>query len=238
MGNSRGMTALHVAAAQSNNAKLVEFLLAHPRLDVNCKDGPLGTSVLHMAAAKNHVEVAKLILAEPRFTLANDLCSLEERSALSIAAIKANWEVLNVLVTHPSIDLGVKHKNGATLEEILRDCPDPAQKKKIKKTLKEAMKVRLARQCGLPPRQGSAAAQAGANVVSGNVNDKADSICWFRHADVTKLENNKCAGCRKARYCDERCQKADWGRHGDYCVKMQEKIRKKIEAKKAEQENK
>ena len=41
----------------------------------------------------------------------------------------------------------------------------------------------------------------------------------------------------QARYCDERCQKADWGRHGDYCVKVQEKIRKKMEKKKkAEQE--
>ena len=38
----------------------------------------------------------------------------------------------------------------------------------------------------------------------------------------------------QARYCDERCQKADWGRHGDYCVKVQQKIRKKIEAKKVE----
>ena len=118
--NSRGMTALHVAAAQQNNVKLVELLLAHPRVDVNVKDGPLGTTVLHMAAAKNHAEMAKLILAEPRFRLANDLVSAEERSALSIAAVKANWEVLNVLVGHPSIDLGVKHKNGATLEELLR----------------------------------------------------------------------------------------------------------------------
>ena len=40
----------------------------------------------------------------------------------------------------------------------------------------------------------------------------------------------------QARYCDERCQRADWGRHGDYCVKVQQKIRKKIEEKKAEKE--
>ena len=40
----------------------------------------------------------------------------------------------------------------------------------------------------------------------------------------------------QAHYCDQRCQKADWGRHGDYCAKVQEKIRKKIEAKKAEKE--
>ena len=40
----------------------------------------------------------------------------------------------------------------------------------------------------------------------------------------------------QARYCGERCQRADWGRHGDYCVKMQEKIRKKKEVKKSEKE--
>ena len=33
----------------------------------------------------------------------------------------------------------------------------------------------------------------------GNVNDNADSICWFCHADVTNLANNKCAGCRKVK---------------------------------------
>ena len=34
----------------------------------------------------------------------------------------------------------------------------------------------------------------------GNPNENADSICWFCHVDVTKLENNKCAGCRKVRH--------------------------------------
>ena len=75
-----------------------------------------------MAAAKNHAEIAELILADSRFTSANALVSEEKRSALSIAAVKANWDVLNVLVNHPSIDLGVKHKNGLTLEELSRYC--------------------------------------------------------------------------------------------------------------------
>ena len=32
-----------------------------------------------------------------------------------------------------------------------------------------------------------------------NFNDIADSIsiCWFCHADLSNLENNKCLGCRK-----------------------------------------
>ena len=34
---------------------------------------------------------------------------------------------------------------------------------------------------------------------SANINDNADSICWFCHADVSNLENNKCAGCRKVK---------------------------------------
>ena len=150
----------------------------------------------------------------------------------------------------------------------LRKFPDALQRKKVKKILKEGKKA----------KQNSAAAQASASgraragahasntagahssntdgaQTSGNVDDRANSICWFCHGDVTSLENNKCAGCRKvtqlslcslrilryktifqARYCDERCQKADWGRHGDYCVLVQEKIRKKKEAKKAGQE--
>ena len=36
----------------------------------------------------------------------------------------------------------------------------------------------------------------------------------------------------QARYCDEECRSADWARHGEYCVLMQQKIRKKKEAKK------
>ena len=121
---------------------------------------------------------------------------------------------------------------------------DAKNRKKIQKILKEGRKA----------RKGSAVAQATTHA-SSSVNDNADSICWFCHADVSNLANNKCAGCRKvktplpslhilrhhillfqARYCDERCQGADWERHGGYCVKVQEKIRKKIEAKKVEKE--
>ena len=98
---------------------------------------------------------------------------------------------------------------------------DAVHRKMIGKILKE----------GREARQRSAAAQA-----STQAGDNADSICWFCHIDVSNLENSKCAGCRKvtprpqvksrsyllffkARYCGEACQRADWERHGDYCVK-------------------
>ena len=64
----------------------------------------------------------------------------------------------------------------------LRQNPDAETKKKMENILKEGRKA----------RQDSTAAQA-------SVNDNADSICWFCHADVTNLANNKCAGCRKVR---------------------------------------
>ena len=31
--------------------------------------------------------------------------------------------------------------------------------------------------------------------------DNAKNICWFCHEDVTNLEINKCAGCRKVKPC-------------------------------------
>ena len=74
--------------------------------------------------------------------------------------------------------------------------------KRIKKILKEGRKFRQSNT--LPQASANVASAnvasanvASANVASANVNDRADSICWFCHADVTNLENNKCAGCRK-----------------------------------------
>ena len=117
--DSRGMSTLHVAAAKKNNVKIFELLLAHRRVDVNCKRGPFNTTVLHMAAAKNNAEVVKLILADSRFSSANALAG-RERSALSIAAVKGYWATLKHLVHHPSVDLDLKHKNGKTVDDILR----------------------------------------------------------------------------------------------------------------------
>ena len=43
-----------------------------------------------------------------------------------------------------------------------------------------------------------------------------------------------CALFLQARYCCVECAVADWDRHREYCVVMQEKIKRKMEAKKAE----
>ena len=47
-------------------------------------------------------------------------------------------------------------------------------------------------------------------------------ICWNCHSKEKLL---KCSGCMRARYCGQRCQEADWERHGGYCEARQRKRR-------------
>ena len=112
-----GYTALHMAPNQMSEAKFVELLLAHPRVDVNSKMcDPPGPTVLHIAADQSNAEVVKLILDDPRFTSANASAVTEIEgasyncTAVGVAAVKGNWEILEELVRHPSIDLDVNHK--------------------------------------------------------------------------------------------------------------------------------
>ena len=95
---------------------------------------------------------------------------------------------------------------------------DARQRKKIKKILREGRKERQ--------RSAKAQASSGSNVkedaadtrtsessVAGTTNatssaqpsgsgvtENAENICWKCHADVTNVENSKCAGCRKVTF--------------------------------------
>ena len=113
-----GFTVLHkLVTIPKVNLKLLELFLAHPRVDVNGKCGSHGITILHTAAALcRNVEVVKLILDEPRFTSANEY-NLDGIPALVIAALKINWDVLEVLVHHPSIELD---KYGPCLDNLAR----------------------------------------------------------------------------------------------------------------------
>ena len=101
-----GLSVLHRLVTNSRvNLKLLELFLAHPRVDVNGRYGPLGLTILHLAAVLcRNVDVVKLILAEPRFNSAN-APNGDGIPAVAAAAIKGHWDVLKVLVEHPSIEL-------------------------------------------------------------------------------------------------------------------------------------
>ena len=61
------------------------------------------------------------------------------------------------------------------------------------KVAEEERKAELGKEQGPELTQESALLQPSAHSAS----DKADTICWFCHADVTNLKNNMCVGCRK-----------------------------------------
>ena len=101
----RNASALHLRAAFQDSEGLLELLLSHPRVDVNCKRGNLGSTVLHTAASNNNMESVRRILAEPRFTSHNDLDGDDGTTALGLAASEGHWDSVKELVQHPKVDL-------------------------------------------------------------------------------------------------------------------------------------
>ena len=61
----------------------------------------------------------KLILSQPRFTLANALAEEMKNTAVTYAAFHRKWDVLKELVHHPSIDLETKDVDGLCIDDIL-----------------------------------------------------------------------------------------------------------------------
>ena len=63
---------------------------------------------------------------------------------------------------------------------------------------------------------------------SGSGGGDGGRICWSCHApEVESVKLARCRGCKRARYCDEQCQAADWERHQGYCVEKQTARQKK-----------
>ena len=118
--NNRDASALHLLAASQDSERpkgLLELLLSHPRVDVNCKRGNLGSTVLHTAAFNNNVESVRLILAEPCFTSHNDLDGQDGTTALGLAASKGHWDSVKELAQHPKVDLAL---GGQTPDDLIR----------------------------------------------------------------------------------------------------------------------
>ena len=117
--DSRGTAPLHLAIV---DLTFLELFLAHPRMDVNCKQTSSGMTALHAAvSAENNVESVRLILAEPRFTSANERTTdTENQTAVDIAASERNWDALRYLAQHPKIDLDVKDKKGLGIDDMIR----------------------------------------------------------------------------------------------------------------------
>ena len=70
----------------------------------------------------------------------------------------------------------------------------------MKKILLEGKKTRQKRAEAEASKEDEAIVLAAGQArvsASESINDKAESICWFCHADVTSIRNNRSAGCKK-----------------------------------------
>ena len=103
---------------------------------------------------------------------------------------------------------------------LFRSLPK-RQREKIKKVLKEARKERqrsakaqassdsTVKEDAAETRTsetratdvaGKTSATSSAQPSGSGATENAENICWMCHADVTNVENSKCAGCRKVTF--------------------------------------
>ena len=107
--DSIGWTALMCAVLKKHNS-IVKLLLDQPAVDVNVKD-KWGQTALHDAASANNAEGARMLLLHKDFNSAN-VTSNNGSTALMIAVIHRNEEVLRELVKHQCVSLEVGDLEG------------------------------------------------------------------------------------------------------------------------------
>ena len=111
-----GATALHRATLHGN-IEAVKLLLAHQKLDVDCKDWKQTTPLIVAAAKESQIEIFKLLLAEQRIDVnlvssdpANarawhGMAPMGELTALMISSASSNFEATKLLLDDPRVDL-------------------------------------------------------------------------------------------------------------------------------------
>jgi len=143
-----GATTLYFAA-QRNHLEVVALLLAHPLIDVNLavhapfypspypgipQPAPLQQLLiddaklpsksyitpLHIAAARGHTEVVKLLLAHPKIDV--NLIS-NQLSPLLVAIANGQKAVFKLLLAHPKIDINLKSTHQVTPRYSLTILP-------------------------------------------------------------------------------------------------------------------
>ena len=65
-------------------------------------------------------------------------------------------------------------------------------------------------------------------LVKSKFTKKESRICWNCAEKGCDVALYKCAGCRKAYYCDGECQAEDWDVHGEYCMVVMDRRQLKL----------
>jgi ankyrin repeat protein len=87
-------------AARKGNLRVVEMLLAHPRLDVNINDR-MGNTPLHSAARAGHEDVIKCLLVHKDVDVQSK--NLSGRTPLDEAFFNYKWNALRLIAEHQNL---------------------------------------------------------------------------------------------------------------------------------------
>jgi ankyrin repeat protein len=87
-------------AARKGNLRVVEMLLAHPRLDVNIKDC-MGNTPLHSAARAGHIDVIRLLLLRKDIDVQSK--NNRGRTPQDEAFFNYKWNALRLIAEHQNL---------------------------------------------------------------------------------------------------------------------------------------
>ncbi|KAB8075099.1 hypothetical protein BDV29DRAFT_172480 [Aspergillus leporis] len=81
---------------------MVDILVQHPKVDVNCRCMSDGATPLTIAAEKGHVAILLTLLKSERVTI--DVHDTRGLPVLSVAASHGQVEAIEALLRHPKVD--------------------------------------------------------------------------------------------------------------------------------------
>jgi len=253
--DEEGWSALHDAAS-GGQVEVVNLLL-EDRANANAKTNS-GNTPLHLAASKNHHKVVRLLLDSPQLNTANCADNINQSSPVMRALKTKSKDALQELLNHPKVSLGTIDGTGRSLQMVARSTGRPEFLDMVKRALdnrreertEEVQKVEEgtgAKKADDDDGPGQGEITVEARDAEGESRSKTtdavdgaaaldpalvgENLCW--NCGTQGKEGNLCTckGCRKALYCDEKCQVEDWEKHRRFCRKKTKRRQRRKEAR-------
>merc|ERR1712181_23453 len=165
-----------------------------------------------------HEKILQLLLADQRVNV--NCRDLGGSTPLHIAAGCGYDEVVQLLLDCDRVDVDTENKTGMTAFRYAEDMG-----------LQDIMQLFLSNARFAEVRRSGAISNSGASIwklieaAAAEREDPENSSCW--HCRKCPVELSVCKGCKKARYCDEKCQNEDWAEHEAFCRKRQRRQKRR-----------
>jgi len=251
--SKKGFSAMHYAAAEGH-VEVVKLLLEN-RVDAHAKTNS-GNTPLHLASAENHYKVVRLLLDNPRLSTANCADNIHQCSPVMTALKTKSKDALQELLNHPKVSLSTIDGKGRSLEMVARStgCPDlldmvkraldHRREERTEEVQEEGIRTKAVEDDDGPGQgennmeardaEGDRRSKTTDTVDGAAALDPAlvgENSCW--NCGTPGKEGNLCTcrGCRKALYCNDKCQVEDWEKHRRFCRKKAKKRQRRKEAR-------